>query len=163
MHAHAATENADIARLSDVAELAASFNATRELALESHAQGRAFLDITANAWSTPALDMLQSAWDSPYAYPVIVGCAAAGHGIGVAETGVGYLHAFAANLVSAAVRLIPLGQTDGQRITAGCESAVNATAVRALQTDLDDVASASLMTDICSMKHETQYTRLFRS
>ncbi len=162
-HAHAATEKADIARLSDVAELAAAFNATRELALESHAQGRAFLDITANAWSTPALGMLQSAWDGPYTYPVAVGCAAAGHGIGSAETAVGYLHAFAANLVSAAVRLIPLGQTDGQRITADCEPAVNATVGRALQTELGDVASASLMTDICSMKHETQYTRLFRS
>lgn len=153
----------DGGRLGDVAELAAAFAATKELALESHAQGRAFFEITEAAWHTPALDMLRTAWPGPYAYPVVVGCAAAGHGVDLEDTAVGYVHAFGANLVSAAVRLVPLGQTDGQRITAALEPVTGAAARRALSTGPDEMGSATLMVDICSMNHEIQHTRLFRS
>lgn len=153
----------DSARLAETAELAAAFAATKELALESHAQGRAFLDITQAAWHTPALDMLRAAWSGPHAYPVAVGCAAAGHGVEPEQAAVGYLHAFGANLVSAAVRLVPLGQTDGQRITAALEPVAVAAARRALATGLDEMGSATLLADICSMNHEIQHTRLFRS
>ncbi|MFW6024595.1 MAG: urease accessory protein UreF, partial [Dichotomicrobium sp.] len=161
--AYRAVSAGDAARLAEAAELAAAFPATRELALESHAQGRAFLAITTEAWSAPALDELRACWDGPCAYPIAVGCAAAGHGIALADAASGYLHAFAANLVSAAVRLVPLGQTAGQRILAGLEDTVAQTAARALETDVEEVASATLMVDVCSMKHETQHTRLFRS
>lgn len=161
--AHRATSAGDTAGLADVAELAAAFPATRELALEAHAQGRAFLAITAEAWSTPALDDLRACWDGPCAYPVTVGCAAAGHGIALDDAASGYLHAFAANLVSAAVRLVPLGQTAGQQILAGLEDTVAQTAARALETEVEEAASATFMVDVCSMKHETQHTRLFRS
>ncbi len=150
-------------RLGEVAELAAAFTTTKELALESHAQGRAFFEITEATWHAPALDMLRTAWPGPHAYPVVVGCAAAGHGVELEDTAVGYLHAIAANLVSAAVRLVPLGQTDGQRITAALEPVVGATARRALETELDEMGSAALLVDICSMNHEIQHTRLFRS
>lgn len=160
---HRAVIGRDTSRLAEVAEYAAAFNATRELALESQAQGQAFIEITARAWPTDALDTLRSAWDGPYAYPVAVGCAAAGHALALPETAIGYLQAFAANLISAAVRLVPLGQTDGQRITAAIEAPVLETAAYALSTRLDDVATASMIADICSMKHETQHTRLFRS
>jgi urease accessory protein len=74
-----------------------------------------------------------------------------------------YLHAVAANLVSAGVRLIPLGQTDGQHVVAGLEPAVAAAAQQALVTDLEDIGSAMFRADLASMRHETQYTRLFRS
>jgi urease accessory protein len=161
--AYRAAAAGDTERLRAVAELAAAFAATRELALESHAQGAAFLEITEKAWDTPVLGALRAVWPGPYANPVVVGCAAAGHGIALRETAVAYLHAFAANLVSAAVRLVPLGQTDGQRITTALESTVERAAARALETDLEAAANAALMVDICSMKHETQHTRLFRS
>ena len=74
-----------------------------------------------------------------------------------------YLHAVTANLISAGVRLIPLGQTAGQRLLATLEQLVAATAVRAVGTPLDQVGSATFRADIASMRHETQYTRLFRS
>jgi urease accessory protein len=61
------------------------------------------------------------------------------------------------------VRLIPLGQTDGQRLLAALEPVVSATAARALTTSLDQVGSAAFRADLSSMLHETQYTRLFRS
>ena len=163
VEAHRAIATEDASRLAAVAELASAFNTTRELARETHAQGQAFMEITGNAWHTKSLDALRAAWAGPYAYPVAIGCAAAGHHLGLTETSLGYLQAFAANLVSAAVRLVPLGQTDGQRIAVAFEPIVAATVERGLTADIDDVATASLMTDVCSMKHETQHTRLFRS
>ena len=64
--------------------------------------------------------------------------------------------------MSAGVRLIPLGQTDGQRVLAALEPVVAATAQAALTTPLDEVGSAAFRADLASMRHETQYTRLFR-
>jgi urease accessory protein len=74
-----------------------------------------------------------------------------------------YLHALTANLISTGVRLVPLGQTDGQRVLAALEPVVAATAKRALITPLDEVGGAAVRADLASMHHETQYTRLFRS
>ena len=74
-----------------------------------------------------------------------------------------FLHAQAANWISAGVRLIPLGQTDGQRVLVALEPAIRSTAERAMCASLDDLGSATVRADIASMRHETQYTRLFRS
>ena len=103
------------------------------------------------------------AWDGPVAYPVAVGVTAAGHGIALEPALSAYLHAVTANLISAGVRLIPLGQTDGQRLLAALEPTVASTAARALTTPLDQLGGAAFRADIASMRHETQYTRLFRS
>jgi urease accessory protein len=61
------------------------------------------------------------------------------------------------------VRLVPLGQTDGQRVLAALEASIAEAAERSLTTALDDIGMAALRADIASMRHETQYTRLFRS
>jgi urease accessory protein len=74
-----------------------------------------------------------------------------------------YVHTIAANLISAGVRLIPLGQSDGQRVLAALEPVVAETAERAQVTALDDVGGAAMRADLAGMHHETQYTRLFRS
>ena len=74
-----------------------------------------------------------------------------------------FLHALVSNWISAGARLIPLGQTDGQRVLAALEPAVAATAQRALAASLDDLGSATFRADLASLRHETQYTRLFRS
>ncbi len=153
----------DAARLVDVLEFAAAFIPTAELALESTMQGAAFLEITQKAWPSDALDALQTVANGPIAYPVAVGVACAGAHIPLEGALHAYLHAFAANMVSAAVRVIPLGQTDGQLMTAALMSTVDAVVARALETPLDDISTNTLMADISSMKHETQYTRLFRS
>jgi urease accessory protein len=97
------------------------------------------------------------------ALPVAVGVTCAGHGIGCETALQAFLHALTANWISAGVRLIPLGQTDGQRVLAALETTVAATATRALKTPLDEVGSSALRADLASMRHETQYTRLFRS
>ena len=161
--AHGCSGNDDIDGLARVCEFAAALRATAETALESAAQGRAFLSLTADVWATPVMDRLSEAWDGPVVYPVAVAVASAGHGIGLRESLHAYLHAFAANLVSAGLRLIPLGQSDGQRVVRALEPVVGAAAETALNTPMDELGTAAPMVDICSMKHETQYTRLFRS
>jgi urease accessory protein len=162
VHAHrAAAEDANALRA--VAELAAAFVPSKERHLETTAQGRAFIEATRAAWPCFALDHLAAAWDGPVAYPVAVGVAAAGHGIAIEPALSAYLHAVTANLISAGVRLIPLGQTNGQRLLAALEPAVSATATRALATPLDRIGGAAFRADIASVRHETQYTRLFRS
>lgn len=153
----------DPAAMRHLAETASVFVPTKEIALENQAQGAAFTEITAKTWPCTALDELRQCWDGPLAYPVVVGAVAAGHGIPRDAVITGYLHALAANLVSAAVRLVPLGQTDGQAILAALEADVATVAESANNSKLEDLSSATLMVDWTSMQHETQYTRLFRS
>jgi len=162
-HAHRAAAERDDKALRAVAELAAAFAPSRERHLETTAQGCAFLDATRAAWPTPALDWLLAVWDGAVALPVAVAVASAGHEIALAPVLQAYLHALTANLVSAGVRLVPLGQTDGQRVLAALEPVVAATAARALATALDEVGGAAFRADLASMRHETQHTRLFRS
>jgi len=163
VHAHRAVTAENDGALRDVAELAAVFAPSKERHLETTAQGRAFVEATRAAWPCAALEKLAAVWDGAIAYPVAVGVAAAGHGVAVEPALNAYLHAVTANLISAGVRLIPLGQTDGQRLLAAFEAIVAATAARALSIPLDQVGGAAFRADIASMRHETQYTRLFRS
>jgi urease accessory protein len=162
-HAHRAVTAADDKALRAVAELAAAFAPSKERHLETTAQGNAFVEAVRSAWPCAALDRLKAAWDGPVAYPVAVAVASAGHGVALAPALAAYLQAVAANWVSAGVRLIPLGQSDGQRVLAALEPAVALTAQRALQSALDDIGSAAFRADLASARHETQYTRLFRS
>ena len=146
-----------------VAELAAAMAPSRERFLETTAQGRAFFETTRAAWGCAALERLAAAWNGPLAYPVAVAVASAGHGIALEPALAAFLQAVASNLVSAGMRLIPLGQTDGQRVVAKLEPLIAACALAALACPLEDVGSAAFRIDISSMRHETQYTRLFRS
>src|SRR5215211_2051907 len=124
-----------------VAELAAAFAPSKERHLETTAQGAAFIAATQAAWPCHTLERLAAAWDGPVTYPVAVGVTATGHGIALEVALHAYLHAVTANLISAGVRLIPLGQSDGQRVLAALEPVVKATAQRALLTPLGDVGS----------------------
>ena len=151
------------ATLDEVIELAAAWRGTAETALESHAQGAAFLATTRTAWPHRRLDEIALRHRGALALPVAVGMAAALHGVALAPTLTAYYHGFAANLVSAGVRLIPLGQSDGQRVIAELEAALTATVAHVLATPLEAIGTAAPLIDWCSMQHETQYTRLFRS
>jgi len=162
-HAHRAAADGDDKALAAITELAAALIGSKERFLETTAQGQAFRQITQSAWPAAALDRLTAAWDGPLAYPVVVAAACAGHGIASIPALHAFLHGVASNLVSAGVRLIPLGQTDGQRVLAALEAPIAQAAGCALATSFDDIGSATLRADIAGMRHETQYTRLFRS
>ena len=152
----------DPAALDHIAELAGAWRGTAELALESSAQGTAFVTVTNAAWPDDKLTALAARHGGKLALPVALGVAMAAH-VPLADSLAAYLTGFAANLVSAGVRLIPLGQTDGQLSLAALEPVVARAAAAALIADLDELGSATPMLDWCSMRHETQYTRLFRS
>ena len=149
--------------LREIAELAAAFVPSRERQLETTTQGRAFIEIARTAWAGEDLDRMVAACGGVIVYPVAVGLVSAAHAIPVAPTMHAFLHALVSNWISAGARLVPLGQTDSQRILAALEDEVVLTAKRALEASLDDLGSATFRADLASLRHETQYTRLFRS
>ena len=158
---HDAASAGDGAALAEINDLAVALCPTSERRLETTAQGNAFLLATRASWPWDGDDADVIPGDC--AYPVAVAWAAAGHGVPLAPALHAYVHAVAANLISAGVRLIPLGQTDGQRVLAALEPDVAAVAEAAGAAGLGDVGGCAFLSDVAAMRHETQYTRLFRS
>jgi urease accessory protein len=162
-HVHRAASSADDKSLREVAELASAFVPSRERQLETTSQGKAFIEIARSAWNHDGLERLIAVCDSAIVYPVAVGLVSAAHRIPLAATMHGFFHAVTSNWISAGARLVPLGQTDSQRVLAALEPVVVATGRRAMTATLDDLGGATFRSDLASMRHETQYTRLFRS
>jgi urease accessory protein len=152
--------------LFEVAELAAAWRGTAEFALESAQQAGACLATVRHVWSDAVLDWLAATLEQHTIQPamaVIMAACSARQGIDVGIALPAYLQGYVSNLAIAGVRLIPLGQTDGQRAVAELELAVLACSAQGRAATLDDLGSAAFMVDLASMRHETQYTRLFRS
>jgi urease accessory protein len=148
-HAH---RGSDLCQLNNVARAIAS---SRERRAETLDQGTAFIAAAA-AWNPPDLPRR-------IAYPIAVGALAARHHIDEDATAAAYLQAFTTNLISAAVRLVPLGQSTGLRILAGLEAVILTVACETRTATLDDIGGCAFRADLAAMHHETQYTRLFRS
>jgi urease accessory protein len=156
----------DRIRLAEVVKLAAAFRGTSEFALESSQQAIASLATLRRVWPNPVLDGLAKILDEHHVVPavaVVLGVGSASLGIPARVALPAFLQSYIANLVIAGVRLIPLGQTDGQFAVAQLEESVTRTSVQAEDATIDDLGSAAFMVDLASMSHETQYTRLFRS
>lgn len=152
------------AALDEVTDLAAAWRGTAELALEATQPGAAFALVTAAAWPEPRFTTYAARHTGRLTHAVAFGAAAAFHDLPLRESCFGWLAAFAANIVSAGVRLVPLGQTDGQIATAALLPVIEAATEAALALrDAEDLGSAAPALDLSSMRHETQYTRLFRS
>ena len=158
-----ATQAADWEALREVNALALALAPSRERHLETSAQGMAFITAARASWPCRELDTLAEMSGAGAAYPVALATAAAAHQVPLAATAEAYGLAFVSALVSAAVRLGPIGQTDGQRIIAALMEAVGTCAAFASQATVDDLGGASMRSDVASMRHETLYSRLFRS
>ncbi|MDB5970295.1 MAG: hypothetical protein JWQ90_2745 [Hydrocarboniphaga sp.] len=164
LFAHAHRHAGDDDKLDEISELASAFRASAETALEARQQGAAFLLVTRRAWPHPQLDAFAECHaDQAATQCVTMALACAAHGLPLAASLGAFLHSVAANLVSAGVRLVPLGQTDGQIALARLAAVVSRVTAAAPTTDIDDLGTASPGLEFCSMRHETQYTRLFRS
>ncbi len=149
-----------------VIERAAVMRGTAETSLETVQQGRAFMDAVGAVWPHPKLKRvvaLAEELDRPVTYPVAVAAASASADIPLRPCLAAFLHAMAASFVSAGVRLIPLGQTDGLRVIAALEQDIMRAVDDAMAAQRQDLGTATPMVDWASMCHETQYTRLFRS
>jgi urease accessory protein len=132
-----------------------------ERRLETTAQGSAFILAARAAWDCEPLRQLSLA--ERVAYPAAVAAAAAGHGLPLAASLQAFILAQVAAAVSAVVRLGPIGQTDGQKIQATLVPRIRALAREAQGSSLTDLGACAFRSDIAAMKHETQYSRLFRS
>jgi urease accessory protein len=161
--AHRAVAADDDRALREVAELAAAFVPSRERQLETTTQGRAFIEIARAAWDCDGLAHAIAQCEGAIVYPIAVGIVSAAHAIPLEPALHAFLHALLSNWISAGSRLIPLGQTDSQRILAALEQTVAETAKRAIAANRDDLGSSTFRADLASLRHETQYTRLFRS
>lgn len=148
-----------------LAEEARAWTPTAELAMESELQGDAFLKTVAASWPAQPLDAFSEALIGRPPLAVAAGFTAGVHKAPLDLALPLYLQAFVANVISAGVRLVPLGQTDGQRATAALEpSVVAAAAETALEANaVDDLWTATPAHEIASMAHETLYARIFRS
>jgi urease accessory protein len=158
--------NDDCENLLEVAELAAAFRGTSEFALESSQQATACLATLRRVWPDPLIESLSEVLSDLRIAPVfsvVLGVRAARQDIPATLALPAFLQSYLANLVTAGVRLIPLGQTDGQLGIAELEPTVLAVASQAEHATIHDLGSAAFMVDLASASHETQYTRLFRS
>jgi urease accessory protein len=158
--------NDDRKKLFEIAELAAAFRSTSEFALETSQQGTACLATLHRVWPHPLIESLSELFSELRIAPVVsvvLGVRTATQSIPATLALPAFLQSYLANLVTAGVRLVPLGQTDGQLAIAELEPAVMAVAAQAEEATIHDLGSAAFMVDLASALHETQYTRLFRS
>ena len=147
--------------LADLNDLALALAPGRERRLETGGTGRAFAEAIRASWPEAACPALPTAGD--VAYPVAFGAAAGTAGLPLPESLGALALAFVGNLVSAAVRLGPIGQTDGQRVTAALLDEARRLGAWAAHSTLDDLGGCALRSDIAALQHETLYSRLFRS
>ena len=147
--------DADDAGRTEIDELALALAASRERALETSDLGQSFAKSVAILSASEAMKFRT--------YPVVVAAACEKTCIDKRTGLLGYLQAFSNNLIAVAVRLIPLGQTKGLEVMRDLMPVVSEAAERALMASLDDLGSSTLLSDIASMKHEAQFSRVFRS
>ena len=145
--------------LDELAVLGAALAGSRERHAESTLQGGAFRTAAAGGWPHAIVEQLPP--DCPYA--IAVGAAAGAHGLPLEPALAVFLQAFAANLAQAAIRLGVTGQSGAVSVVAALEGDVLEAASRAANSTLDDLGSATVVSEIMSMRHETHYSRLFRS
>jgi urease accessory protein len=167
-HVWRAVRTGDAGALSAAIELADAFQPSRERRLEAGAQGTAFAKAIGDTWGNAAYASTTATLAArfgtiPWTYATAIATAAACHDMALRPALAAYLQGFAANVVSAGVRAIPLGQTEGLRLLAKLAPRFFAIADHAFSATLDDLGGATVRSDIASMRHETQYTRLFRS
>ncbi len=157
-----ATVSEDLDRLASACELALAMAPSAERLLETRNLGIAFFEAVTAGWPCQLLDRF-NALKPRMSYPIAVGAAAAAHGLPLEVTLAGYLNGFISNLISVAVRLVPLGQTTGLKALGELQPLALATAWRAAISSLDDLGSTTILSDIAAMRHETLQSRVFRS
>ena len=138
----------------DVAPAARALASSRERLEETLAQGRAFVE-TINALYGDDLPVMP--------LPVAVGVAAQRLSLSRQQVAALYLHSFTSNLVSAAVRFVPLGQNAGQGVLSRLHGVIGAVADRAAEAEFKDIGNAALGSDMAAMRHETMDVRIFKT
>jgi urease accessory protein len=139
----------------EIDELALALAVSRERALETSDLGRSFAKAVATMSATEAMDF--------QTYPVALAAACQTACIDKCSGLLAYLQMFSNNLIAVAMRLVPLGQSKGLEVMRDLMPVIFLTVERALVASLNELGSSTLLSDIASMKHESQYSRVFRS
>lgn len=134
---------------------------TEELRASSWQMGRSLIQLLAKL--EPQIILIANAVGNPCNYAIAFGIAIAHWQISIKAGLLGYLHSWATNLITAGVKLIPLGQTAGQQLLLDLQPLFSTAALEILVLEDDQLACCSWGLSLASMQHETQYTRLFRS
>jgi urease accessory protein len=167
LRSHRATLTQDLATLTHWNRWLTATRETAELRSQSLQMGRSLLrlwqDLADNATAAGPIDLPPSFSDEGCNFAIAFGIVAAAWQIEEQAALLGYLHSWATNLVSAGLKLIPLGQTAGQQLLLELGGAIGPAATTILTLEDDDLASCSWGLSLASMAHETLYSRLFRS
>ena len=147
----------------DIAIMSKSCIPTQEIALESEQQGISFYKVTSATLSSKKFEKLINSIMSYITYPIVVGCAGALINIKKIHLINSYLHAFISNILSAALRIMPVGQTDIQCLLFKFKKDIQTISINTLSKSIEDIGSSTFMIDWASANHEGQYSRLFRS
>ncbi|QLE42855.1 urease accessory protein UreF [Nostoc sp. C052] len=134
---------------------------TEELRASSWQMGRSLIQLLGKL--EPQIVPIANTVGNPCNYAIAFGIAVAHWEINIQAALLAYLHSWASNLITAGVKLIPLGQTAGQRLLLDLQPLLSAAALEILRLKDDQLACCSWGLSLASMQHETQYTRLFRS
>lgn len=147
-----------VTTLADLADLALALTPARERQQETTITGDSFA-LALKAWPMELSEPLPS----PCPYPIAVGAMASAHGIDLADTLLAFVTTAVHSQISVAVRLVPLGQTDGLKVMAALEPQIAALATTAAKASLAEIGGIAYATDIAQMRHETLEPRIFRS
>lgn len=136
---------------------------TTELREQSWQMGGSLIGLLRDLQPQQKMQNLVSAVGKPCNYAIAFGIGAAYWQIDLKAAVLGYLHSWASNLIGAGVKLIPLGQTTGQKLLLQLDTRIALTTQEILTLEDEDLSSCGWGLSLASMAHETQYTRLFRS
>jgi len=136
---------------------------TQELRDMSHQMGYSLLRLIASCEPVLHQRLIIELSDSPVNFAVIFGALAGYWQIPLPDTILGYLHSWANNLVGAGLKLIPLGQTEGQKILITLQPTLLKTRQEVLTIEDEELFSCGWGLSLASMTHANLYSRLFRS
>lgn len=137
-------------------ECALALAGSAERYMETTHLGRNF-NIAASIWTGAEKT------ETAIAYPIAAGQACVMMGIDQHQALIAYLQGFCSALVSVAVRLVPLGQTNGLIVMRNLAPLLTSTAAKAAASNLEDIGTSCFAAEITAMQHETLETRIFRT
>ena len=143
-------------KINDLNNFAVSLNQSNEKYIENYEQGKSFIKITEDAWNHKYIS-------KKLVYPIAYAVAAVQENINMEDVLICYLHSSLCNLLAAGIKLIPLGQTEGQKIQIALNTYIEEEYKNILKKNFNDIGNCGWVNDIISMKHENQFTRTFRT
>lgn len=161
IRAYEAVKALDLQLLSYWNQWLSAARETEELRSASWQMGRSLIQLLEKLH--PQIKSITSTVGNPCNYAIAFGIALAYHQINIQAGLLGYLYSWVSNLITAGVKLIPLGQTAGQQLIRFLQPLLTNNAAQITAMVDDELSCCSWGLSLASMQHETQYTRLFRS